>query len=82
MEKKLIEEQIKDIISNRLEIDLKLIKLESKLKDELGIDSFGLVEMSFEIKDKFGIALQDQDFQSIVTVKDAVAFISARLKEK
>ena len=82
MEKKLIEEQVKNIISDRLEIELSTIKPESKLRDDLGIDSFGLVEMSFEIKDKFGITLQDQDFKTIVTVKDAVDFISTKLKEK
>lgn len=76
-----IENKIKQIISERLEIKAEAIKLESELRNDLGIDSFGLVELSFEIKDKFGLKLEDQDFKSIVTVKDVVDCIFNRIKE-
>lgn len=76
-----IENKIKQIISGRLEIKAEAIKLESELRNDLGIDSFGLVELSFEIKDKFGLKLEDQDFKSIVTVKNVVDYIFNRIKE-
>ena len=76
-----IENKIKQIISERLEIKAEAIKLESELRNDLGIDSFGLVELSFEIKDKFGLKPEDQDFKSIVTVKDVVDYIFNRIKE-
>lgn len=76
-----IENEIKHIISERLEIKAEAIKPESALRNDLGIDSFGLVELSFEIKDKFGLKLEDQDFKSILTVKDVVDYIFNRIKE-
>lgn len=76
-----IENGIKRIISERLEINKEKIKSGSKLRDDLGIDSFGLVELSFEIKDKFGLNLEDQDLKSIVTVKDVVDYIFIRTEE-
>jgi len=76
-----IENKIKEIISERLEIKTELIKPESRLRDDLGIDSFGLVELSFEIKDKFGLKVEEQDLKSIVKVKDIVAYIFNKTKE-
>jgi len=76
-----IENKIKQIISERLETEVKIIKPESELKKDLGIDSFGLVELSFEIKDKFGLKIEDQDFKSIVTVKDVIDYIFTRIEE-
>ncbi len=74
-DKKSIEDKITAIISERLEINPSIINYESKLKDDLGIDSFGLVELIFEVKDKFGINIEEQDLKSIVTVKDVVEYI-------
>lgn len=75
-----VEGKINEIISERLDIKKEDIKLESKLKGDLGIDSFGLVELSFEIKDKFGLELKDQDFKSIITVNDVVDYIFNNMK--
>jgi acyl carrier protein len=81
MDKKSIEDKIKQIISDRLEVKAEKITPESKLRDDLGIDSFGLVELSFEIKDKFGIKIEDSDFPKILKVRDAVDYIYNKVKE-
>jgi acyl carrier protein len=81
MDKKSIEDKIRQIISDRLEVKAEKISLESKLRDDLGIDSFGLVELSFEIKDKFGIKIEDSDFPKILKVRDAVDYIYNKVKE-
>lgn len=75
-----VELKIKEIISERLDIKKEDIKPESKLRDDLGIDSFGLVELSFEIKDKFGLAIKDDDFKSIITFNDVVDYIFNNMK--
>ncbi|PIQ88700.1 MAG: acyl carrier protein [Candidatus Omnitrophica bacterium CG11_big_fil_rev_8_21_14_0_20_42_13] len=75
-----VEGKISEIISERLDIKKEDIKPESKLREDLGIDSFGLVELSFEVKDKFGLELKDQDFKSITTVNDVVDYIFNNMK--
>ena len=77
----LIEKEIRQIISERLEIKEEIIKSESKLRDDLGIDSFGFVELVFEVKDKYGVEITDQDSKSMARVKDVVNYIYTKTKE-
>ncbi len=81
MDKKSIEEKLRQIISDRLEVRIEKITSESGLRTDLGIDSFGLVELSFEIKDKFGIKIEDADFPKLLKIRDAVEYIYNRTKE-
>lgn len=81
-DKNKIEERIKQIISERLEINIENIKSESELKNDLGIDSFGFVEMIYEVKEKFGINIEDKDFSTIKKVEDVVNYIFNKTKEK
>ena len=75
-----VENKIKQIISERLEVKAEAIKPESELRNDLGIDSFGLVELAYEIKNKFGLKIDTRDFKSIITVNDAVNYIFRRIK--
>ena len=77
----LIEKEIRQIISEWLEIKEEIIKSESKLSDDLGIDSFGFVELVFEVKDKYGVEITDQDSKSMARVKDVVNYIYTKTKE-
>ena len=81
-EKQLIEKKLKDIFYERLEVNPEIINLNSKLKDDLGIDSFGAVELIFEIKDKFGIEIKDSDSKSLVKFGDIVDYLFANLKKR
>lgn len=81
-EKNLIEQKLKQIIFERLEINPQIIGLNTKLRDDLGIDSFGYVEMIFEIKDKFGVEIKDEDAKSLVKLGDIVEYLFANLKKR
>lgn len=75
MKKEEIEKQIKEILAKRLNISLEKISLESNLIEDLGMDSFGAVELIFEIKDKFGIEIPDDAFKNIRQVKDIISYL-------
>lgn len=75
MDKKEIEKKVKEILADRLDIDLEKIKLESKLAEDLGMDSFGAVELEFELKEKFSIEISKEDMVNIRSVKDIVEYI-------
>ncbi|MBL7132119.1 MAG: acyl carrier protein [Candidatus Omnitrophica bacterium] len=77
-----VKEAIVKILSNRLVIDLDKINEDSGLANELGLDSFGTVEIMFEIEDKFGIEIPEKDLVEVKTVKDILDYIVRRLKEK
>ena len=80
-DKQSIENQLKSIIFDRLDIKLENIKSDSHIKNDLGIDSFGAVELIFEIKDKFGIIIEDRELKSLGTIKDIVNLIFNKNKE-
>ena len=82
MNRKEIEQKVKEILADRLDIDIKKIKLDSDLVDDLGMDSFGAVEVMYEIKEKFGIEISEEDFSSIEKVSDIVKSIYIKIKNE
>ena len=69
------ENKVKEILADILDIDLGNIKIESDLVKDLEMDSFKAVELTFEIKDKFGIEIPEEDYKKIRKVKDIVEYI-------
>jgi acyl carrier protein len=56
------------------------ISPESSFIEDLGADSLDLVELIMSMEDEFGIEISDEDAESIVTVQDAINFITERKK--
>jgi len=82
MDKKTIEDKIKEIISERLGTNKENVKPESKLSDDLGMDSFALVELSFEIEDKFDVKIENSGFNATTQLKDVIDYIYNKLAQK
>jgi len=74
-----IEKGVKEILLKRLDIDPEKILRTSCFKDDLGMDSFGAVEVMFEIEDKFGIEVDEKDLLDIKTVQDMLGYIKGKL---
>lgn len=53
---------------------------ESSFIEDLGADSLDLVELIMSMEDEFGLEISDEDAESIVTVQDAINFITERKK--
>jgi acyl carrier protein len=82
MTKKNVEGELKKILQERLDIQAEKIKLDAKLREDLGIDSFGSVEIIFEVKDKFGIEIKDEDSRKMVNFSDIVDYVFNHLKKR
>ncbi|MBI5740291.1 MAG: acyl carrier protein [Nitrospirae bacterium] len=80
--KKEIRDKIGEILSNRLGIDIGEINDELKLKEDLGIDSFDLLRMIFDVEDVFGISVPPDGGEDIKTVGDIHSYIYRRLSER
>lgn len=77
-----IEKVVKEVIADRLDTDIKKVNLDSILVSDLGMDSFGAVELTFELKDKFGIEIPQEDFKNINKVRDVVEYISNHIERE
>ncbi len=73
-----VELQVREILADKLNIDVSKINLNSLLIDDLGMDSFAAVETVFEFEDRFQLKIPDADIEKAKTVKDMVDYIVAR----
>ena len=74
-----LDAQIKAILAKQLGLEAANIKSESKLVEDLGMDSFGSIETAFALEDTFTIKIPDKALYEAKIVKDIVDFIA---KEK
>ena len=77
-----IEQKVKELLSKKFDIDIAKIKSDSRLAQDLGVDSFGAVEMMFELEETFGLKIADSDVDGIRRVNDIVVYLAAWLKKQ
>ena len=77
-----VEGIVKEVLAKQLTMDVAKIDLESRLVEDLGIDSFGSVEIAFELEEKFNIKIPDAALYEAKTVKNIVDYISSQKEVK
>ena len=75
MEKSVIAEEVKKIISEKLGVGISEVTENASFVDDLGADSLDTVELVMEFEEKFSIDIPDEDAEKIRAVKDAVDYI-------
>lgn len=63
------------------EIDPATITIDASLREDIGINSIGLLYMAMAIEEEFGIKFTNDDFPSLQTVKDVVALIEKKVQQ-
>lgn len=69
-------EKVKDIIVQQLGVDEKEVTMEASFIDSLGADSLDIVELIMAFEEEFNLEIPDEEAEKIVTVGDAVNYIS------
>lgn len=70
-----IDEKIKKIICEQLEVSEEDVVPEASFVDDLGADSLDQVELIMAMEEEFGISISDEEAEKIATVKDAIDYI-------
>ena len=73
-----IEQKVKEAVAEALNIKFSSIKDDSNLAEDLGVDSFGVVEIAFAIKEKLGIEIPPEDTNDIKTVRNLIDYIISK----
>ncbi|MCE5229220.1 acyl carrier protein [bacterium] len=73
-----VAERVKSIVVEELGVSEDQVKPEAKFQDDLGADSLDLVELVMRFEEEFGIEIPDEDTEKIVTVDDAVKYMTAK----
>ena len=68
-------EQIKDAITEQLDVDREKIKPESTFFEDLEADSLDVVELILTFEEAFKIDISDEDAAEIKSVNDVLEFV-------
>ncbi len=81
MKKEEILNKIIDIYENIIgeEVDKSIFTLESNIKNDLGINSVGLLYLIVDIEKEFDVVLHNQSIEKFVTLNDVVTYIEQNI---
>ena len=71
-----VAEQVKKIVVEHLGVDAGKVLENASFIDDLGADSLDTVELVMAFEEEFSIEIPDDAAETILTVADAVKFIS------
>ena len=70
--------ELQSILVEQLGVDASEVVETASFSEDLNADSLDLVERIMAMEDKCGVKIPDEDAEKIVTVGDAVDYITAR----
>lgn len=82
MERKEIEEKVKEFLIEELEIDPERIYPDARLKEDVGIDSLDFVDIVVIVEKNFGFKIKPEEMAGVVTLRDFYDYIERQLREK
>ncbi|TDI54404.1 MAG: acyl carrier protein [Alphaproteobacteria bacterium] len=71
-----IEERVKKIVIEHLGVEKDKVANDASFIDDLGADSLDTVELVMAFEEEFGVEIPDDAAETILTVGDAVRFLS------
>ena len=73
-----IAEKVKEIVSDKLDVDGADIEEDKDFIEDLKADSLAIVEVVLALEEQFEIEIPDEDTEKIKTVRDAIEYIKAQ----
>ncbi len=77
-----VEERVKEIIVEQLGVEAAQVTERAKFVEDLGADSLDTVELVMALEEEFSIEIPDEDAEKIVSVGDAVSYITSHSDNK
>ena len=77
-----IEERVKEISAEQLDVDPGTVNLDARFVEDLGADSLDTVELVMAFEEEFDLEIPDEDAEKIRTVGDAVQYIKENMKKQ
>ena len=75
----MILDQLRGMVAEQLGVSEDEVKLESRLKEDLGADSASVMMLVMDVESEFGIEVEDDAIEKVKTVADMVAYIEEKM---
>ena len=72
-------DKIKEIVIDKLGVEETKVLSNAKFIEDLGADSLDTVELIMQFEDDFNIEIPDKDAENILSVGQAVDYISSKI---
>ena len=72
-------DKVKEIIVDKLGVKDSKITKDAKFIDDLGADSLDTVELIMQFEEEFGIEIPDEEAENLLSVGQAVEYITNKL---
>ena len=79
MDRKQIEEKVRNFLIEDLEIDEDKIFDDARLKEDMGIDSLDFVDIVVIVEKNFGFKIKPEEMASVVTLGDFYDYIERKV---
>ncbi|HOM74730.1 MAG TPA: acyl carrier protein [Fervidobacterium sp.] len=73
--------KVAEMISEKLNVPIEDIDEDSHIIEDLGADSLDAFDLVMIIEDEFGIKLEDDEIERMLTVKDILDLLMEKVKE-
>lgn len=74
-----VEDKIRQIIAERLRVDISKVTPEANFVNDLGADSLDQVELVMALEDEFGLEIADEEAQKLDTVGKAIEYVKSKV---
>jgi len=74
-----IEARVRKIVIEQLGVKEDEVTVDASFVDDLGADSLDTVELVMALEEEFETEIPDEDAEKIITIKDAVKYITERM---
>ena len=68
-------DKVKEMLSNQLNIEVDKINENSKIVEDLGVNSIGLVYLAVAVEEEFEVDMANASLESFKTVQDVIDYI-------
>jgi acyl carrier protein len=77
-----LELRIRQVLTERLGIPPERITADSRLVEDLGVDSLDALELTATLEETFRVGLHDKELRLVETVSDVVLLVEARIESR
>lgn len=77
-----ISNKVKEIISDKLGVDIEKVTNEARFIDDFGADSLDTVDLVMALEEAFNIEISNNESQDIQSVADAISYVEKKVNEQ